>query len=97
MKSVTYMYYYVQFCIILRLDATLRNIEQVNGIHTRPTASSSEYARICYEVSDIRSQKLKSKIAVLARERWFLLALKAKFAGTLLIIYNTPKTYLIDY
>lgn len=46
----------------------------------RPTRDSDLYKDMQYSLALKQTKKIKKKIAVVARERWFLLNLKAKFA-----------------
>ena len=64
-----------------RIDLQLKEIECTKGIPVRPTRDSDLYKDMQYSVALKQTKKIKKKIAVVARERWFLLNLKAKFAG----------------
>ena len=50
-------------------------------MHERPTKESSYYEELKYHKNYQQSSLLKAKISVVARERWFFLQLKAKYAG----------------
>jgi len=69
-------------------------IEQQHGISHRWTKSSLQYQ----EAEKIRSEKeiqsTFTQIEVCARERWFLLIVKAKFAGHF-IVQETYNDYCV--
>lgn len=69
--------YYKKF----RFENAMQRIERSHGITDRWTEVTPQY-QTCKEY--LKKQKVKliySKITTTARERWFLLECKAKFAG----------------
>ena len=64
-----------------RTELLLQNIEQTHGIATRWTTYSREYLTTKDMMNSNLRIKLKQDIRKHARERWFLLRLKSKYAG----------------
>lgn len=63
-----------------RLDAHLKTIESAEQF-MRPNFNSPAYEDLLRYRNLHKSKQLKAKMSVIARERWYLLKLKAKFAG----------------
>ena len=59
----------------------LSNLEHSHGVNQRWSPSSTEYREVKALVSSENRIRLLIKIDQAARERWFLLRLKAKYAG----------------
>lgn len=64
-----------------RVEAKLREFESKHSITTRWFPGSVQYHSVKSAMDTKRKHILLSKIKDFARERWFLLALKAKYAG----------------
>ena len=77
-----------------RLDSKLKYIESSQNI-TRPAKDSAYYKDLKSSRDYHTSRSLKSQIATVARERWFFLQLKAKYAGK--IIVNDVCVYVISF
>ncbi len=79
------LYYYTLICAddlsIYRLERKMKEIESVHGIQIRWTEDSSEYQSFEHARITRKKQQLLDKLGVCARERWYMLNVKAKFAG----------------
>ena len=64
-----------------RIDQKLKEIEEEHGIPTRWSDDCPEYISTKAIMNSKEKQKLKLKMRNLAKERWYLLKLKAKYAG----------------
>lgn len=60
----------------------LQRTEERNGIVNRWMPTSREYITTKAAVTSNLKKKLKKEIRQHARERWYLLRLKSKYAGT---------------
>jgi len=60
----------------------LRNVEHSHGVNQRWSPSSTAYREVKALVTSENRTRLLLRIEQAARERWFLLRLKAKYAGT---------------
>lgn len=69
------------FPLHFRLDKELSKLEHDHGLQARPLLDSDVFKEFQYHNCVRQLDQLKKRIEILARERWFLLALKAKFAG----------------
>lgn len=66
---------------LLRLEGVLKDLESRNGITQRWTTECEEY-HLARDTYNDRSKKLAlAKLHTKVIERWFLLSLKAKYAG----------------
>ena len=65
------------------MERKLKAFEQKHNLLHRWVPSSSEYQVVKSTMESRRKRKLRDKIQHLARERWFLLSMKAKYAGKL--------------
>lgn len=70
------MYTYVQ-----RIEQKLQSIESARRIPLRWTISSQEYVETKAVGNSKEKHKLRKRMISAARERWFLLKLKSKYAG----------------
>ena len=68
---------------MLRVERKLQAFEQKHSLLHRWVPRSSEYQIVKSTMESRRKSKLCAKIQHLARERWFLLSMKAKYAGKL--------------
>ena len=64
-----------------RIDQKIQEIEQKHGIQTRWLDDCPEYIATKSVIQSKEKQKLKLKMRDQAKERWYLLKLKAKYAG----------------
>ena len=71
------------YILMLRVERKLQAFEQKHSLLHRWVPSSSEYQVVKSTMESRRKSKLCAKIQHLARERWFLLSMKAKYAGKL--------------
>ena len=65
---------------ICRLDVQLKKVETDQGF-TRWLSSSNAYCDVKRLLNEKEKERRKEEISKCARERWFLVSLKAKFAG----------------
>ena len=65
----------------------LQRVEERNDIVRRWTPTSPEYVSTKAVMRSKSKEKLKKEIRQGARERWYLLRLKSKYAGICLYIY----------
>ena len=77
----------------------LQRIEERNGIVSRWIPTCQEYIATKAAMRSNLKKKLKKEIRKHARERWYLLRLKSKYAGTYIIwIYRyIHASYKIDF
>lgn len=68
------------FEFLFRLDAQLQKVETDEGF-SRWLPSCDIYCDIKRLLTEKEKESKKAEISKCARERWFLLSLKAKFAG----------------
>lgn len=68
-------------CTHDRIDQKIKEIEQEHGIQSRWSDNCPEYIATKTLINSKEKQKLKLKMRNLAKERWYLLKLKAKYAG----------------
>ena len=68
-----------------RTELLMQNVERTHGIAKRWTSCSQEYVTTKAMMNSNLRIKLKKDIRKHARERWFLLRLKSKYAGILYI------------
>ena len=71
-----YIYIYVQ-----RIEQKLQTIESTRRIPLRWTINSQEYEETKAISNSKEKHKLRKRMISAARERWFLLKLKSKYAG----------------
>ena len=71
---------YSASCHIVRLEAELKSVEEREGF-SRWAEDSDTYRDFSRVATEKKKDEVLSDIATCARERWFLLKLKAKFAG----------------
>ena len=62
-------------------EGKLRSVEQLNGITHRWSVRSTQYREVKALITSENRACLLLKLERTARERWFLLTLKAKYAG----------------
>lgn len=67
-------------------DRKLKNIERLHSITSRWLLNSPEYLRVKGVLESRDRTNWLLKLESLARERWFLLSLKAKYAGTVIVM-----------
>jgi len=78
-----------ELCQQLRAcEDKLKSIERLNGINQRWSIASTQYCEVKALLSSEKRARLLLKLEHTARERWFLLTLKGKYAGTVHIIIN---------
>ena len=70
-------------CLLPRVDAELKMMEDKHGIQ-RWSKHSDVYVDLKKMEDEKEKRRVADSIATCARERWFLLNLKAKFAGTVM-------------
>lgn len=63
------------------LEEMLCQIEQKNGVAQRWQTSDESFQRARNEANDKQKKALLCKVKTRVVERWFLLGLKAKYAG----------------
>ena len=78
---MTIVCYDLEF-LFCRLDAQLQTVETSEGF-SRWLPSCDMYCDIKRMLTEKEKEIKKGEISKCARERWFLLSLKAKFAGLL--------------
>ena len=66
---------------IHRIDSVLTSVEERHHIRKRWAPGMLEYATAKAAYHSKRKYLLMEEIEALSRERWFLLSLKAKYAG----------------
>ena len=72
-------------------DRKLKNVERSHSISSRWLLNSSEYLAVKRFLESRNRTNWLLKLESLARERWFLLLLKSKYAGTAMyFIYLVP-------
>lgn len=74
-----------------RMEIKLQQMEQTNGIVQRWQPSSPSYKCAEQRLNCKQQQLIKQKFEACARERWFLLSMKAKYAGK--VIFNFCACY----
>ena len=78
-------------------DRKLKNIERLLAITLRWSLDSPQYLAVKRVVESRSRTNCLLKLESLARERWFLLSLKAKYAGIVLSTYLTIHTVLLMF
>lgn len=62
-------------------ERKLKNIERLHSIHSRWLLNSSKYLAVKRLLESRNRTNWLLKLESLAREKWYLLSLKAKYAG----------------
>lgn len=85
-------------CQQLKLyEDKLRTIERSKCITQRWNKASTHYREVKALVTSEKRTRVLLKIEQAARERWFLLTLKAKYAGNVQILHSYTYVYFIMY